>query len=251
MLVDTIRDRWIDRIFENLAYNMEMIFKGKYMALLFEGQGAEKLPPTLNEPYPLLKQMGRSTPFKAAIISSMYHEVLLKKRKVPLLIGGPTIQRLLDDAKDLFSDMIEVRPVSDARAKQGYYLNPEFYREWKKNAAALAERIAEDPFADKTRDGVLLYGLENLVARKRAETVRQFAASVAEAKGNRKVLDALEKEIRATIKAEGQPEHVFMMGAQVTDASEDVMFQIMGEDVPDKLYEHWKEMVEEGKGGKK
>lgn len=252
MLVDTIRDRWIDRIFANMAYNIEAMRKAWCLMKLLAGKDIGEVPEPVRTPFLWLDHLDIATKSKGVVIADVFHRFAPDSRKVPLLIGGPTIQSFLENTMSTFGGMVASRPVADARAKRGYYLDPEFYCAWKANAEALARKIAENPFRVTYRDGLQLYGLENAASKARLEAVKRYLERAEAAKKDAKKLRAIDGELREATEVRSPPEeHSIGFHDLLTDFSEVIIINPATMDIAaqkDFLEKMRKTMKEDGVG---
>ncbi len=141
MLVEKIREAYIDKVFEYVAYTADFISKTHHLAMEIYKRNKlitlDKIEVPPKNPYAdmLTPYAHLDTKGKATILSNFYHKYNPGIRKVPLLIGAVTVQDTLNNLAVFYKNLIETRPSSDGRAKELYYVNSRFLAEWRRQTA--------------------------------------------------------------------------------------------------------------------
>ncbi len=179
MLIEEIRDFHIGRLYESFAYNIELGLKIRILlreiayalnsGLVKEHGSIEEI---RKEPWLgfMEEQLYADTETKEKTLSFLFHYYHPELRKVPILIGGPTIQRILNGMKYVFN-VVNFREVPDRRAGNAYSMSRSFYTEWSKKRGELLDRINTDPTGFVQWDTLVFYGLDNEMLKLRIREV--------------------------------------------------------------------------------
>lgn len=159
MIVDQIRWRYLERIYRNVMLNYEYIGVAQILGLLLTAKEDEKIAIPKHKPLP--ENFGIRVSIIA--LSGLYELAFPGTKKVPLIIGGATIKRALEDLRSFYSNAIEIRPMKDARTGGAYYTNDEFQKLWEKYLAQIKETVAKNPFGRITNIEAVFTGMESQI----------------------------------------------------------------------------------------
>ncbi len=211
MVVDRIKDRYINKVLENLIANMRLFSTlGKLVTAM---NATEKtadddlraitaLLPGEDAFLEMLNRLGNLAGDTAErALGIAYHTLFPDRRKVPLLIGGYTVQKMLDGLAGAYVHVVETRELADKRASRGYYLNSDFYADWlEQGGKAMADAI-RNPFLEHAEYDATFYGIESRIAMAQAGKlipILHFAISALDAR-NFEALGELEKMIKDAV----------------------------------------------------
>ena len=134
---ETVRDAYLAMVYTNIELNTRLISLITELDLfaLYRQTGNQKLLmvierklATMPEAHEIEK-ISFSKNDKIKMLTKMYHEYNPKRRKVPLVINGMTVQKMLDNMTTFYDNLIETRKTQGGRTI--YYINPEFRNMWK------------------------------------------------------------------------------------------------------------------------
>ncbi len=185
MLVNNIRDAYIDRVFYNIVKNLYLdhyyfkihdmltnYYKRMALSRTPEEQQLEKSE-ALNaqDAYERAILLLDSITFRPAavkekVLTWLYKDLIFNKkiRKVPFFIGNNTIKSYAEDLERM--GVVESRPLG---TKPSFYLNGEFNSRWLDERKAMEAKIKEHPEESFSTEDLIFYGLENALLARRIE----------------------------------------------------------------------------------
>ena len=196
MILDEIRNEYLDRVLQNIFLNYHFILEFNAMEVFAGAPDArkqrEEIALTMKD---YEHDLGTTTPVTALTI--LYVAALPETKKRPLIIGGATVQKALEDMMTFYKNVIEKRTMKDARTSGGYYINDEFYTFWEKGMRQKEKAMVDEARLNVPSIEAIFYGLENGVMSQKLADVKEMKERFRRMFEAKKDQSYIRKEIRA------------------------------------------------------
>ncbi len=166
MTIEQIRDAYVARVFRNMMLNIRL----QHIEMMLQTAEAARYSRRANSNLLNGMELAMKTPGIMGLedmrqmqitLGVMYRIAYPNKKRVTLLIGRETIAAVITSIEAFYKNLLSSRPMGDARAGKGYYIDVDLYSAWQENRERIRKVVLDDPFEEKYADKLLFYGLEN------------------------------------------------------------------------------------------
>jgi hypothetical protein len=140
-----------------------------------------------------------------AMLAHLYKYFLPDDKKVPVLIGAPTVEGIIKGMTQFYDNMIFSREIMDQRANEAYAINHEFAAAWRMARDARLSKMKLAPGSNYDTAMLQFYGIATKLIEARTDAVELLLFELEAAKGKpdgaatqagiKKKIDAMIKEI--------------------------------------------------------